>query len=227
MAGRVVYYGGIAKEGLVLNLDAAKRASYPGTGNTWIDTSGYNNHATMFNGLTYNSSGWMEFDGVDDYCTIPYNAAVMDSWKTEQTVAIWTYHTTTIGRRNPWNQAYGGYGTWTLELGDSMNYYYGNAGIDNNPYTSINSNPISRGVWNYLTITRNTSTVTWYVNGVVIRSNANLYGVLTTTAQPITIGDGYVDNWLGRMSVIQAYNRALTSAEVLQNYNALKGRYGL
>lgn len=217
----------IVTNGLVLALDAGNTKSYVSGSTMWRDISGYNNHATMFGGLTYDAGGWMEFDGINDYCTIPYNSAVMDSWKTEQTIAVWQYHTFTTLRRNIWNQAYGGYGTWTSELGNSINYYYGNAGIDSTPYTQLNINPTPRGVWNYLVITRNTTTVAWYINGTLNISATNPYGVLATTTQPITIGDGYVDNWQGRMAIIQAYSRALTAQEVLQNYNATKTRFGL
>ena len=43
----------------------------------------------------------------------------------------------TSGRRNPWDQAYGGYGTWTHEQGESnINNYFGDAGSNTSPYTS-------------------------------------------------------------------------------------------
>jgi type IV pilus assembly protein PilA len=45
----------IVTNGLVLNLDAGNPASYPGTGNTWFDLSGNNNHGTLVNGVGYNS----------------------------------------------------------------------------------------------------------------------------------------------------------------------------
>jgi hypothetical protein len=35
------------------------------------------------------------------------------------------------------------------------------------------------------------------------------------------------DFWGGRVSNVKIYNRALTAAEVLQNFNALRTRYGL
>jgi hypothetical protein len=35
------------------------------------------------------------------------------------------------------------------------------------------------------------------------------------------------DNWNGRISIVKLYNKALSSQEVLQNYNATKTRFGL
>ena len=69
MAGRIAYYGNIVKDGLVLDLDAAKKDSYPGTGTAWNDISGNRNNGTLTNGPTFNSSngGSIVFDGTNDY----------------------------------------------------------------------------------------------------------------------------------------------------------------
>ncbi len=217
----------IVTNGLMIYLDASQKGSYPGSGNVWYDLSGANNNATMYNGVTYNSGGWMDFDGSNDYCQINYNSASMDLWKMEQTVSVWVYHTNTTGRRNIWDQAYGGYGTWTHEAGLNINYYYGNAGSNTQPYTSRNSGNTPRGVWNHITITRSLTTVSWYINGVLVNSGSNSYGVLATTPQRVWLGAGYAGYWQGRMGSVMAYSRALTATEVLQNFNASKTKYGL
>jgi hypothetical protein len=70
------YTGGLITEGLVLNLDAAKRDSYPGSGTLWKDLSGNGNNGTLTNGPTYtgvSKDASIIFDGVDDYVQIPYN----------------------------------------------------------------------------------------------------------------------------------------------------------
>jgi hypothetical protein len=76
MATRYNYTGGIVTDGLVLNLDAAKVDSYPGTGTTWRDLSGNNNNGTLTNGPTFSGIGKQAaivFDGVDDYAILPTN----------------------------------------------------------------------------------------------------------------------------------------------------------
>jgi hypothetical protein len=57
---------------------------------------------------------------------------------------------------------------------------------------------------------------------------SNPYGTLANTTSNITIGRGYTGvSWVGRIAIIQAYNKALTATEVSQNFNAQKGRFGL
>src|SRR6056300_382098 len=72
MAGRIAYYGNIVTDGLVLNLDAARKDSYNRTGTTWNDISGNGNNGTLTNGPTFDSEdyGSIVFDGVDDYVTV-------------------------------------------------------------------------------------------------------------------------------------------------------------
>ena len=79
MATRYNYTGGIVTNGLVLNLDAAKTDSYPGTGTTWRDLSGNNNNGTLTNGPTYtgvSKDAAIVFDGVDDYVDCGNNSTV-------------------------------------------------------------------------------------------------------------------------------------------------------
>jgi len=75
MATRYNYTGQLVTDGLVLNLDAAKLDSYPGSGTTWRDISGNNNNGTLTNGPTFSGIGKQAaivFDGTDDYVTTPY-----------------------------------------------------------------------------------------------------------------------------------------------------------
>jgi hypothetical protein len=216
----------IIDDGLVIILDANDKNSYPGTGNIWYDLSGNDNHATLFNSPLWNSSGYFTLDGINEYASITFQSSSMSSWANEQTIIFWTYHTFTTSRRNIWNQSYGGYGTWTHENGDSINGYYGDAGLDNQPYTALNSGTTTRGVWNMLTMTRNTTNAYWYQNGTLISSMSHAYGTLTTTTNNITIGIGYTGiYWQGDIGLVQCYNRKLTDSEILLNYNTAKKRF--
>ena len=216
--------------GLTLHIDAANHRSYVSGSATWTDLSGNKNHGTLVNGPTFDSrnGGSIVFDGSNDYVSVSYNAASMASWSTAQTILFWEYHDFTTGRRNIWNQAYGGAGTWTFEGGSNISYYYGNSGTDNSPYTFLNSSTIPTGRWNMLAITRDASEVKWYVNNSNTATMSNPYGVLANTTTNITIGTGYTGTpWVGRIAIVKAYNKALTAAEISQNYNALKSRFGL
>lgn len=219
----------IVRNGMVLHLDPGHPESYPywDTSGSLYDISGNGNLATRYGSAPTFANGAMVFSG-NHYLRIITNGG-LDSldFRNGQTVMIWMKHSFTTGRRNIWNQAYGGYGTWTHESGNNINYYWGDAGGNGSPYSSRNSGSTSRNFWNCMCVTRSTSTVTWYNAGVLTASIANSYGSLTTTNQPIQIGLGYTGvYWEGELGKVLAYNRALTAKEVLQNYDATKEFYG-
>jgi hypothetical protein len=214
----------IVRNDLVLAIDAADKKSYPGSGTTWFDISGNNNNCVWGATPTFNNT-YFTFNGSSHYGTITNNSLL--NFSENQTVMIVMRHTYTSGRKNPWNQAYGGYGTWTHENGTDINYFYGDAGTDNTPYTNLNSSTTSTGVWNMMCITRSPSTVTWYKNGTVTSTASNPYGVLLSTSANITIGNGYAGYWEGDMALVLAYTKCLTQSEITKNHTALKTRFGL
>lgn len=220
----------IITEGLVLHLDATSPRSWTPGASTWYDLSGNSNDAIAAGSPSTQDSGTavrsISFDGTNDKFTVTANETSL-SFKLGQTVGILMYHTYTSGRKNPWDQAYGGYGTWTHENGGNINYYHGTAGGNAQPYLSRNSSTTPRNTWNYMVCSRNSTHVTWYKNGsYTAQGSAYDLSSVNTTAN-ITIGQGYAGWWVGNMVFVHAYNRGLTSTEVTQNYNALKGRFGL
>jgi hypothetical protein len=214
----------ISTDGLVIALDAGNTKSYPGSGTTWSDLSGKGNHC-VFNATPTFSNNIFTFNGTSHFGTITNNDSL--NFASEQTTTMVLRHTFTTGRRNPWDQAYGGYSTWTHESGNNMNYYYGDAGVNNVPYTALGSGSTARSVWNILTVVRTITTITWFINGVQSTTQANPYSDLATTAANIRIGNGYAGYWEGDMSCVYAYTRALTAAEVKQQFNAFRGRFGI
>ena len=193
-------------------------------GNTWYDLSGNRNNCTFYN-LPSTNTGYYTFNGSSNYGTIVNNSTL--NFSSAQTLQIVMRHTYTSGRKNPWNQAYGGYGTWTHENGDAFNQYFGNAGTNNTPYIGVTSSSTPRNVWYVLCGVRSTSNFKWFLNGELLSTTSNPYGVLATTSADITIGNGYAGYWQGDMSMVAAYTRALSDNEVLQNFNAIRGRYGI
>lgn len=220
----------IVTDGLMLYFDPANRKCYPGSGTTMYDLSGRGNNGIMYNGVSV-ANNVINFDGVDDNIAVLNNGTNFDGWATEQTIIIWEYHTFTTSRRVIWDQAYAGYGTWTHENGSGFSYYFGDGGANSSPYVGRYSGDgsTSTGVWNCMGTTRNTSSDRWYKNGVGIGAlNTHSYGTLTDTSNNLRLGYGYTGvYWAGQIGLVMAYERALTADEMLQNYNALKGRYGL
>lgn len=223
----IAYNSSIVTNGLVLCLDAANPRSYPGSGATWYDVSGNNNHCVFASTPAYVSgaSKYFTFDGSSNYGIITNNSTL--NFSSAQTLLMVMKHTYTSGRRNPWNQAYAGYGTWTHEQGENITQFYGNGGGDSSPYVGVTSAATPRSVWNFMCASRNTSTFNWYLNDSLSSSSANPYGVLTASTANILIGNGYAGLWQGDMAFVLAYTTALSAVQVTQNFNAIRGRYGV
>ena len=80
----------IVTDGLVLKLDAGNLSSYPEINTSFMDLSGYNNNAELFNGVSYNSGRWLDFDGADDWGNIPTGASITPSGTNKLTVGgLW------------------------------------------------------------------------------------------------------------------------------------------
>ena len=177
------------------------------------------------NSLTYANNGTFSFNG--GHITVP-NIAAYD-FSAGQTVEIWLKPTENDAtRRNPYNQAYGGYGTWTHEPDGAINYYYGDSGVNNVPYLGHTSGfTVAQNEVACVCTTRDTSKSVWYKNGVYSNETAHSYGTLTATAAEILIGTGYSAAYLGDIYAVKIYNRALTASEVQQNFNSARIRYGI
>ena len=209
--------------GLRLRLDAGDIRSYPGNGSTWYDLSGFNNNCNWNSTPGFDYRGFFRFDGANHNGTIPINQSL--NTNAEQTIIMVLRHNYNSGRRNPWNQAYAGFGTWTHEQGEYMSWYFGDGAGDNSPYLGHTTPTLPRGVWNVLASVRNPTTYQWYVNGVGTGSNNHGYAILTDSSANITIGNGYAGYWFGDMAMALMYTRALSAAEILQNYNTIRTRY--
>lgn len=192
-----------------------------------IDLTGKNTLTAT--SLTYNSDGTFSFNGSSNSLSVPFNPSLF-TFNAEQTIIIWMKNSSpSSARRNPYNQAYAGGGTITHENDTNFSYYWGQGGGDNSPYQGFGSSfSVVVGETAMICLTRNASTVSWYKNGVLVNSTSNPYGtnVLTGT-NPITIGSGYAGQFGGNIYSVMIYNRALIAAEVSQNFNAHRGRYGL
>lgn len=228
MAGRIAYYGNIVRDGLILDLDAAKRDSYPGSGATWFDIGGLQYNGTLVNGPTFDSSnaGSIVFDGTNDYL-VRTDASLKNY--TTVTANIWMY----VSSTNSW-ETYFSYNAeeagltqgWGIRRqSNANNYQYwggtGNTGIklykngtlissaNATLETSYGTN--ATGSWNMITLVA-TGVSSWNTHN---RFTLATRSDLLNTATNMKVGS------------FNLYNRELSATEVTQNYNALKGRYGL
>jgi len=213
----------IVTNGLVLNLDAGREESFSGAGLTWTDLSGYGNNGTLVGGVgfTDDNGGSIVFDGVDDYVTT--GRVIVPNSSSSYTVSVWCY-------RNRNNVGY-----------EELLSQWASANTGNSFFFGFNnSNVRFTDNWNDVTVPGAGNTGVWMnLVGVYSVSNAFIYlnGSLSATK-----GSGFsytgISNFIigrqgelsseyfsGRIPQASIYNRALSAAEVLQNYNALKDRY--
>ena len=198
------------------------------------DLSGNSNNGTLGNNPTFstNSFGSLVFNGTNSIVNVPFNAASMN-FSLGQTICMWLRPGTGANstRRNPYNQAYGGSGTITHETNSGLNYFFGTNGGDGLPYVSRGSGfTVLPNELAFISVTRDqaTNVCKWYKNGQLITTlDAGGYAATANGTSQISIGFGYAGAYLGDIYDCKVYNRALSDQEILQNFNALRGRFGL
>ena len=118
------------------------------------------------------------------------------------------------------------YGIWLSVNGTSEIFRNLNGVVSQDNVTL--STPWSVNAWNYILLVYNGSTIKIYLNGVEVFSE-NASGNIVTTNSNVNIGGEPTQSYFfnGRIAVAQIYNRALSSTEVTQNYNAQRARFGI
>lgn len=222
----------IITNGLVLCVDAANPKSYPGSGTEWNDaiSSGYN--FALINGPTYTSSnlGYFTFDGVNNIATAGYNTALDTQ---TPTVEVWikTNATTQNGfwfEKGALNTQYSLFQeNSVIQWRQNMSSGQGLVNLSTTTATYINTNSWYQVVGTYTSGSR-----ILYINGVQVNSDTQ-DGTIATNASGMSIGayggnSGNNAYWYnGALSICRVYNRVLTATEIAQNFNALRGRYGI
>jgi hypothetical protein len=224
----------IVTSGLVLYSDAGYPSSYPTTGTTWYDVSGYGNNGTLTNGPTYSAEngGSIVFDGIDDY--VNYGNIIFNNQSTT-TIDIWVNIPSMTVNQYIMSKGSAGDGISTFicytglgPSGGGSSYIRFSMGNQ----SSVNSTPLefgnlNWGEWYNFTSTYDGSSVKGYKNATSPQTTP-LSGNLYNTISPIYLGRSKYGNYapcsIGNFKI---YNRALTSTEILQNYNAQKSRFGL
>jgi hypothetical protein len=238
----------IVNDGLVLHLDAANSRSYPGTGTVWNDLSGNGNDGTLVNGVGYNTdnNGSMVFDGIDDFSrpTISYSylnsSALGVLFKSSN---HGTGFKTIFGYRHNGGfslptigsiylngstlsasviTASQVYRTATFSFPIQMNTTY---------FAILNKDTINGTLQLFVNSmagniqTFDTSTYAqWTTVGSFVGANILDIGKSTNTSS----GQGWSSDYFsGNIYKLFVYNHILTPAEIRQNFEALRGRYGI
>ena len=220
----------IVQQGLVLNLDAGNPYSYAGAGATWYDVSGNNYNGTLIGSPAYtsNNNGGIIFDSNAKYGTLPTSGLAFGTG--QFAIEAWIFSTAAVTNNII-------YASQSSNVAGFIALYYANGSgfalTDFNAVgvrtTTTHQTAVSQNTWYHVVGVRNASNqYIVYVNGVVSTTNATSSATLSASApqiasNPATTGERFT----GTMASLRLYTRQLSAAEVLQNYNATKGRFGL
>ena len=231
----IAYNPKIVTNGLAMCLDAANQKSYPGTGTTWTDLTRLAPASTLTNGASYSSEnqGIVEFDGVDDYVRI--NNRTMPGTLYPFSYGGWF----NVSRVHTVDQAL------CVVLDTSSSSRYWALGVLSNTNELIVSRRNTTVVTTSLSFTpttnewfhahvnfASTTSLAVYINGSSIFSNSSLTAVASSTAaNDVLCGLLRTSSptWYlqGATAGINLYNRILSEPEIQQNFNALRGRFGI
>lgn len=239
----------IVKDGLVVWLDANDKTSYPGTGTIWRDLSKTYTSASLTNGPTFTSTdgGNIVFDGSDDLAQFPdislsnlyqksfsFEFLVYSDSSYTSSATYATYLSIHSGTNSQLDigglrSGLGADVCIYSSLGNIANFSTGFIPPAFGSYVSGSTVYTYPGKWSYVTYT-----LDYPNNKTSIFLSGNLYATSSATGTMLNqnntfrLGASFYGDYLnGKYSFFRMYNKALTSNEVLQNYNATKPRIGL
>jgi len=233
----------VVTNGLVLALDAADRNSYPGSGTTWTDLSGQNNHFTWSSPAptytTYNNTPVIST--TNTYTSL---RAVRSNTYNGMRTGTGSYTAFSFFRPNqitsskilvsfgPANNNCSGENIHPIGINGFGKFAGGSCGgLGTWGNGSGGVSPTTDRFWNVCT-TYDGITENVYVNGVFDKSASSF-----TNSTPVSASNAISLGWIrddgasysmdASIGNIMIYNRALTASEVSQNYNALRGRFNI
>ena len=217
----------IVTDGIILYLDAGNIKSYSGSGTTWTDISTNNHNATLTNGPTYNSDngGCIVFDGTNDHAVLDSSFQVSTSGT--YSFEAWIYKTTT-GTNNAGMLISGGFGGDQDGIIILTEDYATTGNIRilsvNGTCAAVYYNGVSQTLREENDATVTTFNLNEWIHIVVTGINVDS---VDGAAHHIGNNNNNTNHFGGRISNLKVYDRELTALEVKQNYNAIKGRFGL
>lgn len=220
----------VVTDGLMLYLDAGNSFSYPGSGTTWFDISGNNNHATIIDSPPYSTDNGGRFSmSGNDSMSIPSSTDFAINDRT-YSYELWVNLSTAMKTTNTYYTIFGAnnfendlfMGVWRsgLRPGGIYSVVEGQQSVGYpQPWEDFT------GAWKQLVFVQNGSTGQLYVNGV-LNQTVTLSNSLTKTSLALRIGKvGTNVSFIGELAAFAFYNKSLSSTEVQNNYNALKDRF--
>jgi hypothetical protein len=218
-------------DSLILRLDAGLTASYPGSGTTWSDLSGFSNHATLLNSVGFSSAngGHMNLDGVNDYASVSTlgnlgtsNWSMSFWWKSNGAQSNYT---------SLMSQNFGSTlvsGGWAFKVKNHANQNVVSFSYMTPSITDVvTSTAPNDDRWHNIALTRQGTTLTFYQDGTATSTHTLPANFSFGAGGPVHIGYTQRDGTYlkGSLATALVYGRTLSSAEIKQNYDAEKARF--
>jgi hypothetical protein len=219
----------ITTSNLILYYNPAMTESYSGSGTTVNDISGNGMNGTLSNVTT--SATAFTFNGSNSQVSIPDNA-ILEPGTGNWTIEVWFKPTvlngTLIGKYN--NGGNTANISYALRMGSNFiraDFSNGSTGFISDNYTLTPNNWVQMVyVWN-----KTNNVLYTYSNGVIKQTKTiTISGILNSSTNLFLgsyNGGEYPQYFNGQIGVVRLYNKPLTAAEVLNNFNTTKGTYGL
>jgi hypothetical protein len=218
-------YPNIITSGSILYLDAGFVCSYPTTASTWYDISGNASNGTLTNGPTFSSSnsGSIVFDGVDDFAQCAGSFTL-----TSATFITWIKRN---GNQGQYDGILFSRGTNTTGMNffssNQLGYHWNDAAATYNWASGLT---IPNLTWCMIAISVTSTSATAYLcqtSGITTSTNITSHASSVLNDIKIAQDDAGGRFFNGNIAISQLYNRALSTNEITQNFNALKGRFGV
>ena len=222
----------IVTSNLVLWYDPSNSVSYPGSGSTITNLASTSLNGTMSN-ITY-TSPYFSYNGSSSQINVADNA-LLEPGTGDWTMEAWVYLSSSSGSKVVLGKFDPGGGqqdvSYSIRIqGAGIFAQIGNG--TNVVDTALYTLPLN--TWTHVTyVWKNvaTNSLEAYINGVSVGSVSHSFASILNTTANLYIGSynggEYSQYMNGRIGITRLYSAALTSAQVLQNYNADKSKYGL
>jgi hypothetical protein len=225
----------VTTSSLVLYYDPSDNASYPGTGTTLTNLQGTGLNGTM-TALTY-TNPYLTYNGSTSQVSIADNAA-LEPGSGDWTIEAWIRYNVIAGKtrtyvsktNNGGGSADWGYGLRTNSVASTTYMEVGNGTTSiTSPSTSVTTGVWYQivGVWTNVA----SNSIALYKNGTLVGSNSHSFTSIKNTTTPLYLGNyngnEFAQQFDGDMGIVRIYSKALSAAEVQNNYDANKALYGL
>ena len=223
----------IVTSNLVLWYDPSNSVSYPGSGSTITNLASTSLNGTMSN-ITY-TDPYFSYNGSSSQISVPDNA-LLEPGTGDWTMEAWVYLSNNsgskviLGKFDPGGMA----ADVSYSMRISGSTAYAQLGDGSGAYVNSTNYTLPLNTWTQIVyVWKNvaTNSLETYINGTSIGTVNHSLGSILNTSANLYIGsynNGEYSQYMnGRIGITRLYSAALTSAEVLQNYNADKSKYGL